>query len=88
MSYTLALRLPGPLFKQIRLSAKNKKKSRSEIIREALESYFQQNGVGGEKDAYQALMSLMPLEKSGVTDLAKNSKTCLRKKIHARAATH
>ena len=85
MSYTIALRLPDPLFKQVRQSAKNTKKNRSQVIREALENYFEQNGVAGEKDAYQSLMALMPLEKSGIADLSTKNKEYLRKKIHARS---
>lgn len=84
MSHTIALRLPEPLFKLVRQSAKATKKNRSEIIREALSAYFE-NSLFGEKDAYQSLMALMPLEKNNQPNLAINSKEILRKKIHARA---
>lgn len=88
MSYTTAIRLPESLTKKVRQWAKAKKKSRSEIIREALADYFERAGLSPQADPYQALTSLMPFTGSGVSDLASQSETYLRQKFHARSRPH
>lgn len=88
MSDTIAIRIPEPLLKRVRQSARAMKKSRSEIIREALEDYFERGGVGVERDPYAALVSLMPFEGSGVSDLGAKSEFYLRKKFRARSRSH
>ena len=85
MSNTIAIRMPDPLLKQVRRSAKAMKKSRSEVIREALEDYFARAGVGVERDPYAALLSLMPFEGSGIPDLASKSQEYLRKKFQKKS---
>lgn len=85
MSHTIAIRLPTPLFKRMRLSARALKKSRSDLIRKALEDYLERMGPAAEKDPYSVLLSLMPLEASGLSDLGSQSEFHLRKKFHARS---
>lgn len=88
MSTTIAIRLSEPLIKRVRQWAKAKNKNRSEIIREALQDYFERTRLGVETDPYRALISLMPLQGSGIPDLAAKSKTTLRQKFHARSRPH
>lgn len=88
MSNTIAIRVPDSLVKQIRQWTKAKKKSRSQVIREALHDYFEREALNANKDPYSVLVSLMPFEGSGIPDLAAQSKTYLRDKFHARSRSH
>lgn len=88
MSHTIAIRIPDPLIKQVRQWARAKKKSRSELIREALHDYFEREALNSNQDPYSVLVSLMPFEGSGIPDLASQSKTYLRRKFHARSRSH
>ncbi len=87
MTYTIAIRIPSHLMKQLKQSAKVAKQSRSEIIRAALEDYFSRVGKTA-KDPYEVLSSLMPFEEGGAHDLALRSEEYLRKKFHARSGSH
>lgn len=88
MSHTIVIRFPSDLFKKVQKTARVQKKNRSVIIREALEDFFSRTGPSAEKDPYQTLLSLMPLEGSGISDLASRSEEYLRKKFHARSRSH
>lgn len=88
MSNTIAIRIPDPLLKRIRKSAKAMNKSRSEVIREALEEYLQRIGLSAEPDPYAVLLSLMPFEGSDVVDLAAKSEFYLKKKFRERSRSH
>lgn len=85
MSHTVAIRLSDPLVKQVRQWAKLKKKTRSEIIREALLDYFERSSLNAQKDPYQTLVALMPFQEGGAANLASESETILRQKFHARS---
>ena len=85
MSHTIAIRIPDPLFRQIRKSARTKKKSRSDFIRQALEDYLERMGTVAERDPYSLLSSLMPFEGGGRVDLASRSEEYLKEKFHARS---
>ncbi len=85
MSHTIAIRIPDPLFRRVRQSARANKKSRSDFIREALEDYLERLGSSSEKDPYSLLSSLMPFEGSGIKDLASKSKHYLKEKFRARS---
>jgi hypothetical protein len=85
MSQTIVIRIPDPLFRRVRQSAKARKTSRSALIREALEDYFERTGLAAERDPYSLLLSLMPFEGSGRTDLGSRSEEYLKERFRARS---
>lgn len=60
-------------------------KTRSAIVRDALDQFFSRMAPSGEKDPYQILRSFFPLEHSGISDLGSRSEDHLRKKFRARS---
>jgi len=76
------VRLPGELEHKLDVLSKEKQTSKSEIIKEALESYFSE--AENEKDSYESGIGYFGLHGSGDGKLSVQYKSRLKEKIHAK----
>jgi hypothetical protein len=81
-----AVRLPVELEQKLEFHAKGKHTTKSEIIKEALESYF--GMAENDSDAYEIGCVYFGLYGSGDGNLSTEYKLKLKEKIHAKRSSH
>ena len=85
MSMT-TVRLPDDIEKRLASLSRTKKKTKSELIKEALEQFFYQQG--NEKDSYELGKEYFGQYGSGKGNLSVEYKKLIKEKINAKRNTH
>jgi predicted DNA-binding protein len=80
------VRLPDDLEKKLTTLSRTKKKSKSELIKEALEQFFHQEG--NEKDSYELGRDFFGQYGSGEGNLSVEYKRLLKEKVNAKRNPH
>ena len=80
------VRLPDDIEKKLAILSHTKKKSKSELIKEALEQFFHQQG--NEKDSYELGKEYFGQYGSGKGNLSVEYKKLIKEKINAKRNTH
>ena len=80
------VRLPIELEQKLDFLAKEKHKSKTEIIKEALESYFYE--AENEKDSFELGLKYFGLYGSNAGNLSTDYKRILKEKINAKRRTN
>ena len=80
------VRLPDDIEKRLASLSRTKKKTKSELIKEALEQFFYQQG--NEKDSYELGKEYFGQYGSGKGNLSVEYKKLIKEKIHAKRNTH
>ena len=80
------VRLPEDIEKKLTTLSRTKKKSKSELIKEALEQFFHQEG--NEKDSYELGRDFFGQYGSGEGNLSVEYKRLLKEKTHAKRNPH
>ncbi len=80
------VRLPDDIEKRLASLSRTKKKTKSELIKEALEQFFYQQG--NEKDSYELGKEYFGQYGSGKGNLSVGYKKLIKEKINAKRNTH
>jgi len=80
------VRLPDDIEKRLASLSRTKKKTKSELIKEALEQFFYQQG--NEKDSYELGKEYFGQYGSGKGNLSVEYKKLIKEKIYAKRNTH
>ena len=80
-----SVRLPNDIEQRLQVVAQSRHKSKSDIIKEALELFF--DASSDEKDSYELGKSLFGLRGSGVTG-TRNYKQEVKERIRAKQNSH
>ncbi len=80
------VRLPDDIEKRLASLSRTKKKTKSELIKEALEQFFYQQG--NEKDSYELGKEYFGQYGSGKGNLSVEYKKLIKEKINAKRNTH
>ena len=80
------VRLPDDIEKRLASLSRTKKKTKSELIKEALEQFFYQQG--NEKDSYELGKEYFGQYRSGKGNLSVEYKKLIKEKINAKRNTH
>jgi len=80
------VRLPDDIEKRLASLSRTKKKTKSELIKEALEQFFHQQG--NEKDSYELGKEYFGQYGSGKGNLSVEYKKLIKEKINAKRNTH
>jgi predicted DNA-binding protein len=78
--------LPEDIEKKLTTLSRTKKKSKSDLIKEALEQFFHMEG--NEKDSYELGREYFGQYGSGEENLSREYKRLLKGKINAKRNTH
>jgi plasmid stability protein len=71
---TISLKLPAALIARVKVEARNRRKSKSAVIRECLEQGLSQKQRSGKPSFHELAQDLCGRGSSGVRDLATNPK--------------
>ena len=80
------VRLPDDIEKRLATLSRTNKKTKSELIKEALEQFFYQQG--NEKDSFELGKEYFGQYGSGKGDLSVEYKKLIKEKINAKRNTH
>ena len=80
------VRLPDDIEKRLASLSRTKKKTKSELIKEALEQFFHQQG--NEKDSYELGKEYFGQYGSGKGNRSVEYKKLIKEKINAKRNTH
>jgi len=80
------VRLPDDIEKRLATLSRTKKKTKSELIKEALEQFFHQQET--EKDSYELGKEYFGQYGSGKGNLSVEYKKLIKEKINAKRNTH
>jgi len=80
------VRLPDDIEKKLIILSRTKKKTKSELIKEALEQFFHQQG--NENDSYELGKEYFGQYGSGKRNLSTEYKKLIKEKLNAKRNTH
>jgi antitoxin component of RelBE/YafQ-DinJ toxin-antitoxin module len=81
----LTVRMPDKYTKKLKVLSKKMGLKRSDVVRLALQRFFDENGVGIDQSPFEKVKSMLGVAESGIKDLGQRHRHYLIQKMRRRS---